>query len=134
MSQLAMELSHINRERKGLESAFRGGKLTYKEYLDYDIKYLSQSSGRIGHMVSIIVSAAKHGRKVGNLAEKQNLIDRTEAINTGSPENEMTKCPDQEKLITRAECLEFSGDAKNTEQCKSCDNFTITRNLLLPKQ
>jgi len=134
MSQLTMELNHINRIRKEVEGAYRKGEMNRFEFLDYDLKYLTQSSNRIGNLVSLTVSAAKHGIKVKNMAEKQNLISNNEAIYTGDPALEMIKCADMDdKIISREACLSFSEESKNIEQCKSCENFKITRDYLLPK-
>jgi len=47
-------------------------------------------------------------------------------------EDENIMCPVQEKDITRADCLSFSGEASNYEDCKDCDNFKINRRMLMP--
>jgi len=133
MSQLAMELSHINKVRKALEVDFKNDKIKQIEYYDLDLKYLSESSKRLNGMIGLIVSAAKHGPKVSNMALKQNLIGHNEAISTGNVELEMIKCPDKDDmLITREACLSYSGDEKNFDKCKSCENFSINRRLLCP--
>ena len=44
-------------------------------------------------------------------------------------------CHDRDgKIITRADCLSFSGDSANMESCRSCENFKYTRELLLPER
>lgn len=73
-----------------------------------------------------------------HLVEKRfhslNLLSKGELVQLeGDIELEMVMCPDQDdgKAITREECLDFSGDAKNMAHCQSCENFGITRRLLL---
>ena len=44
---------------------------------------------------------------------------------------EFLHCPDLEKSITRDKCLDYSGESKNYDSCKSCTNFIKTRNKLL---
>ena len=48
------------------------------------------------------------------------------------PELEVLKCPDQEKEITRSDCLDYSGT--QTETCQSCENFGVTKNLITPRE
>ena len=61
-----------------------------------------------------------------------NLLSKGEILqSSGDIEVEMVKCPDQDKAITREECLSYSEDEKNNENCESCDNYGITRKLLI---
>lgn len=61
-----------------------------------------------------------------------NLLSKGEVVQSSSEiELEMLKCPDQDKAITREECLSFSGSADNIDNCRSCDNYNITRKLLI---
>jgi len=46
-------------------------------------------------------------------------------------EQERLECPDLSMIITREKCLEYSGDEKNIENCRSCENFGTTRKLLI---
>jgi len=48
------------------------------------------------------------------------------------PQKENISCPDANKYMTRAECLDYSGSNNGT--CQSCENFGITRRLLLPEK
>lgn len=62
-----------------------------------------------------------------NLISKGELVQTTEDI-----ELEMIKCSMQDdKAITREECLSFSGEEENIEDCRGCENFKITRKLLI---
>ncbi len=50
---------------------------------------------------------------------------------TVAVEGERFECVDRDMIVTRGTCLEFSGDAKNIESCQSCENYGITRRLLI---
>lgn len=67
--------------------------------------------------------------------ENMNLMDGSTAIDLGlgDPEVDKIKCPNDGQLMLRADCLEYSGKSENIETCKVCDNFNITRKMLLPK-
>lgn len=53
-----------------------------------------------------------------------------------SLEEERVKCEEkQDKLITRSECLEYSGHKEHIDDCKQCEHFSVTRDLILgPKE
>lgn len=130
MSQISKELSHINRIRQLLETEFKTGKITSFQYYDLDLKYLIASSRLINSAVQIMISSAKHGRKIRDQADKTNIYSLTTAVNTSDAEIEMIKCPDKDGcLITRAKCLDYSG---SHETCLTCENDRVTKNLLLP--
>jgi len=63
-----------------------------------------------------------------------NLLSQGELVQSPTEiELQMIMCPDKnDKAITREECLSFSGEEANNENCKSCEHFAITRKLLLP--
>jgi len=65
-----------------------------------------------------------------------NIVNRGEAISEqGDLEFSMLKCPDlNDKIITRADCLSFSGSSANMQNCQTCKNFKHTRDLLLPER
>lgn len=46
-------------------------------------------------------------------------------------EQESIDCVDRNMVITRENCLEYSGEEKNIESCRSCEQFKITRKLLI---
>lgn len=62
-----------------------------------------------------------------------NLISKGEMVQSDSNiELEMVKCSMQDgRAITREGCLSFSGEEKNIEDCRGCENFKITRRLLI---
>lgn len=64
--------------------------------------------------------------------ERMNL-EGDEAIDLmlGDPEVDKIKCPEHDNLITRSECLDFSGD--NIETCSGCEMGKITKEKLCPE-
>jgi hypothetical protein len=59
-----------------------------------------------------------------------NLMDDTTAVDLmlGDPEVDKVKCPIQDKIIYRHECLDYSGS--HTE-CVDCEIGKVTRDKLL---
>ncbi len=131
MSQITKELGEINRIVHKLEKDFKSDIMKRGEYYDLDLRYRSASARLINSAVQIAISDAKHGKRIKHLMDRTNIYSITEAVNTGDPEVEMIKCPDKDDiLITRGECLSFSGSAQNTETCKSCQQFEVTRRVI----
>jgi len=50
-----------------------------------------------------------------------------------SMKQEKHECVDRDIIITRENCLDYSGSKENHEQCRSCQYFKINRNLLTPR-
>jgi hypothetical protein len=49
-------------------------------------------------------------------------------------ELEKIRCPQKNnEIITRDLCLDHSGRKEDYDICSSCDNYLITRRLLLPE-
>jgi hypothetical protein len=63
-----------------------------------------------------------------------NLMDETTAVDLalGDPEADKVKCPEQDQLITRAECLDYSGSPKHIDDCRGCEVGTACKNKLIP--
>jgi hypothetical protein len=91
-----------------------------------------------GHikLINAVVSAygisSKNKRALAGL-ERMNLMDDTTAIDLmlGDPETDKVKCPEKEELITRAECLDYSGSHPD---CSGCEIGQATKRKLLPEQ
>jgi hypothetical protein len=125
MSIIAKELSEIRQTRKDLKNLYKKGELNKYQYFKHDLKYLSESMKRQNAAIQILVSQAKHGKKIASTADKINLLDSS-AINTGDAEVEMIKCPETDRLITRGECLDSQG-----AQCNGCSRRKETQDKLL---
>ena len=87
----------------------------------------------INSVVQAFGIASKNKRAMTGL-ERMNLMDDTTAIDLmlGDPEVDKVKCPHQINLITRAECLDYSGEAKHMEDCQGCEIGIDTKNKLMP--
>lgn len=88
-------------------------------------------------LVNAVISAfaiqSKNKRAMDGL-NKMNIMDDGVAIDLGlgDPNTDKVKCPYHDHLITRAECLDFSGQAANYDKCKGCDIGRATKAALLP--
>ena len=82
-------------------------------------------------VVSAFGIASKNKRALVGL-ERMNLMDETTAVDLmlGDPEVDKVKCPEHDGLITRAECLDYSGH--HFEECSGCEIGTATKDKLLP--
>jgi len=81
--------------------------------------------------VSMYAVMSKNRRAAAGL-EKMNIMDDSTAIDLmlGDPEVDKVKCPLQDNLITRAECLDYSGSYG--DDCRGCDIGRTTKAKLLP--
>jgi len=66
--------------------------------------------------------------------ERMNIMDETTAVDLmlGDPEMDKVKCPEHDNLITRAECLDYSG--AHPDDCNGCEIGKATKSKLLPIQ
>jgi hypothetical protein len=66
--------------------------------------------------------------------ERMNIMDDQIAIDMGlgDPEIDKVKCPLQDNLITRSECLDYSGH--HYEDCSGCEIGKATKDKLIPVQ
>jgi hypothetical protein len=87
----------------------------------------------INVVASLFAVASKNRRMMASL-ERQGVMDETTSIDflLGDPEVDKVKCPLHDNLITRAECLDYSGDAKNADDCKGCEIGIATKDKLIP--
>ena len=87
-------------------------------------------------LINAVVSAygisSKNKRALTGL-QRMNLMDDTTAVDLmlGDPEADKVKCPEQESLITRQECLDYSGAHPD---CADCEIGIATKRKLLPEQ
>jgi hypothetical protein len=84
----------------------------------------------INAVVSAFGIASKNKRALDGL-NKMNLMDDSTAIDLllGDPEVDKVKCPEHDDLITRAECLDYSGS--HSDECLGCEIGQATKNKLL---
>ena len=105
---------------------------------NYKVEQIAQAQrefeGQI-KLINAVVSAfgvASKNRRAGNALERMNLMNSTTAIDLmlGDPEVDKVKCPYHDNLITRAECLDYSGS--HMEDCTGCEIGKATNVMLLP--
>jgi hypothetical protein len=88
-------------------------------------------------LLNAVISAygiqSKNGRAMKGL-NRMNIMDETTAVDLmlGDPENDKVKCDEQGKMITRAECLDYSGS--HFDGCQGCDVGKATKEKLLPQE
>jgi len=87
----------------------------------------------INAVISAFGIASKNKRALSGL-RNMNLMDDETAIDLllGDPEMDKIKCPEHDNLISRAECLDYSGS--NYEQCSGCDIGAETKARLCPER
>lgn len=85
----------------------------------------------INAVVSAFGIASKNKRALVGL-KNMNLMDEDTAIDLllGDPESDKVKCPEHDNLISRAECLDYSGS--HHEQCSGCEIGKATKDKLCP--
>ena len=86
----------------------------------------------INAVVSAYGIASKNKRALKGLSQ-MNIMDSTTAIDMmlGDPNVDKVKCPVQSKVITRNECLDYSGESENIENCRGCEIGIATKEMLL---
>lgn len=87
----------------------------------------------INSVISAFGIASKNKRAMNGL-DRMNIMDETTAIDLGlgDKEADKVKCPEHDTLITRSECLDYSGT--HYDDCKGCEIGIATKNVLLPKE
>jgi len=85
---------------------------------------------RVHAHVAMFVTSEKNNRAKTRW-ERMNLQDDTAVdLLLGDPEVDKVKCPERDDLITRAECLDYSGK-HSLDDCKGCEIGTATKDKLL---
>lgn len=94
----------------------------------------NQTAKRENMLIQIAISAEKQGRKdkVWDRLDSMNLIDSKSSIDVETCGDKF-KCSAQGwALITRDNCLDYSGDSKHIDFCQNCEQFAITRKQFPP--
>lgn len=118
------------KELRKLNKEFAAGKVSM-DSLNGQVAVYSQIEKRAKLMLQAQSIAAKFGKTTFNRISKTNLVGDGSCVDIEDVSNETVHCPDQEKVISRDECLEFSGSSNNCENCNSCEHFKQTRHILL---
>lgn len=122
------------KELRQLLGDVKGGKVTHEQLMD-QIAVYSQIEKRAQTLLNSISLAAKYGSSTLRRVINTNIIGNEEAIDLALDYqgNEKVMCEVQEKVISRDECLDFSGNPPEGVNCSGCKHFKITRQKLLPK-
>jgi len=86
--------------------------------------------GIVNSVLSAFAVASKNKRAMSSL-NKMNILDSSTAVDLmlGNPEEDKIKCPIKDDLITREECLDYSGS--NGNECNGCKTGIRTKEILL---
>jgi len=126
MGLLQQEINELSHLRK----LYNSGKLC-AEAVMINVALFSQTEKRAKLMLQAFSLGAKYGKTHMKKIEQSNLLTEGTAIDSeGSIEEAKIKCAFNGKLLTREECLDFSGDVKNQENCRGCDVGMLVKKLL----
>lgn len=131
MNQITVMLAESNSRMKklmrGLENA------SQKPDLELVSSAQREFEGQIKAVNLVLQAYAIHSknRRTFSGLDKMNIMDDTTAIDLGLGDQNLdkVKCPDKGKLITRAECLDYSGE--HYEDCAGCETGKDTKARLL---
>lgn len=128
MGLLEVELKEIRQDLKH----YRAGKIS-EEQVQTLIGMYSQTEKRMRLALKVASMASKYGKKHIKQLLQSNLIGNGTVIDLSPEEIEEEKilCPLKGTLMTRAECLDFSGEEQNFEDCAKCDVGLENKKLMI---
>lgn len=86
----------------------------------------------VNSLISTYVNDAKTAGTLVKIMKKKNIIDERTALSMGSYRTvDMVNCDLSEKVISRHECLDLSGDPPEGTDCSGCEHFATTRHMLV---
>jgi hypothetical protein len=131
MTQLSQMFKDSNLRMKKLMAALESGVKVDMEVIAAAQREFEGRVKTINSTVSMYAVMSKNRRAAAGI-ERMNLMDDTTAIDLmlGDPETDKVKCPLHDDLITRAECLDYSGS--NGDDCRGCEVGRATKAKLLP--
>lgn len=120
------------KELHKLREQYNKGNISL-EKLEANLKVFEQTHKAMSNKIQAYAVAIKAHRAIRNMMEKDGLVGYGAflQISSGSYETELIPCIGQDNaLITRAKCLDYSGSNKFPE-CL-CGKGKETKDLLLP--
>lgn len=125
---MSLIIQEIN-ELRALKKQWASGEIS-KEYLDGMIAIYSQTNKRIQQVITSLNMSIKSTKMMKKLIETSLLSEGT-SINLQLEERsaETIRCTFDNRIITREQCLDTSGKAK--DRCNGCHHAAITRKLLV---
>jgi len=125
---MSLDNHYIETLKEGLD-LYRKGKLTPEQFSPY-VAAANVFHKAINQKIQTATLFEKE-KKIYNMLERQGITDATAHINIGGdPEADKVKCPEHDNLITRAECLDYSGS--HHEECSGCEIGKATKDKLCP--
>ena len=120
-------------ELRNLRRDYRTKKIDERQ-VNTEIAIYSQIEKRAKLLLQAYTSGAKVKQGLMRELVKSNFVGDGEAIDVGegSAENDRIRCAEQDAVISRHECLDYSGS--HVEDCRGCEIGNTTRRLLLPEQ
>jgi len=95
----------------------------------------NQTAKRENMLIQVVLHSGKAGKKNNDIRmlNSMNVIDQECAIECGIEASvQKVKCPEQGgRLVSREDCLDYSGTARNIDSCQKCEQFDITRKYCL---
>ena len=106
------------------------GSLSREDYHDMLAGVRELSKG-VNQVLAAATGECKHGKKFKNYIEDKQLITNGAVIDVQFyVSTETVSCPDQDKVISRLQCKDYSERTGHLSTCQSCPNFEATRKLM----
>jgi hypothetical protein len=134
MNQITSMLKDSNdRMRRLMEAIDNPGKIKNLDMITAAQREFEGQIKSLQVIVSLYGVSSKNRRAVSGL-KKMNIMDDLSAVDLMiiDPEAEKVKCPVLDMLITRGDCLDYSGETANKKECSICTNGLETKRRLLP--
>jgi len=129
MNQSTKEWMESNEIMKRLFKAIEGVQKPDMDVVAAIQRQMEINIKRVHAHVAMFNTAEKNS-KAKSRWERMNLQDDTAIdLMLGDPEVDKIKCPEHDNLITRSECLDYSGS--HYEECNGCEIGVATKNKLL---
>lgn len=126
MSFIMQQINEITK----LEKLFTRGKIPIEKYHGLLAAIMLKEKFVKDH-VTIQIHGVKNKHFLKTMINA-NLISENEAFGDVDHKLEMVRCLlEENKIIQRCDCLDVSGEKKNLDTCRECDNYGMTRQLLL---
>jgi hypothetical protein len=116
---------------KGALDSFRKGKMGTADFMAH-ISAANTFHKLLNQQIQTAMLFESQ-KKVYNTLERKGIVDATAHLDIGGdPEVDKVKCPCHNNLITRAECLDYSGS--HHDDCAGCEIGKATKDKLLPEK
>lgn len=127
MSLIGTEIGEL----RDMNKALMDGSIDHKQAI-LRLKVYTATAERCKMILDIHKLATLKGLSIGKIT-KSGLFSADEVLPGQAVEfeSELLSCPSFDNPITLGQCLDWSGEAKNFDECRSCEYFKKTRGKLL---